>query len=71
MAYVQTGEAVACVQTITGRAPRLGPGKARLVLPPDYDPEDEDWEFKPGSIVWVELRQIEGVEVCVAVTLAE
>lgn len=49
----------------------LGASAARLVAPAGYDPEDEDWEFKPGSVVRVELRQLEGAEVYVAVALAE
>jgi hypothetical protein len=49
----------------------LEPGRARLVAPPDYDPGDEDWEFKPGSVVRIELRQLEGVEAYVAVALAD
>lgn len=49
----------------------LGPNKARLIAPPSYDPEDEDWEFKPGSIVRVELRQIEGSDAFVAVARTE
>lgn len=49
----------------------LEPGTARLVAPSGYDPEDEDWEFKPGAVVRVELRQLEGAEVYVAVALAE
>ncbi len=49
----------------------LEPDKARLMAPPGYDPEDEDWEFKPGSIVRVELRQLGGVDAFVAVARAE
>jgi hypothetical protein len=49
----------------------LEPGKARLLAPPDYDPEDENWEFTPGSVVRVERRQLEGTEEYVAVALAE
>jgi hypothetical protein len=48
----------------------LAPDKVRLVAPPDYDPEDEDWEFKPGSVVRVEQRQLEGSEALVAVARA-
>ena len=49
----------------------LEPGKARLVAPSGYDPEDEDWEFRPGTVVRVELRQLDGGEVYIAVALAE
>jgi hypothetical protein len=44
---------------------------ARLIAPPGYDPDDEDWEFKPGSIVRIELRQFEGADAFVAVARAE
>lgn len=43
---------------------------ARLIAPSNYDPEDEDWEFKPGSIVRVELRRLGEVEDYIAVKLA-
>jgi hypothetical protein len=29
----------------------LGDGLFRLLATPDYDPEDEHWEFPPGSVV--------------------
>lgn len=32
-----------------------------------YDPDDEEWEFLPGSIVRVETRTIEGTKSKVAV----
>jgi len=38
------------------------------VLPtPDYDPEDERWEFVPGTIVECEERIFDGASVLVAV----
>lgn len=46
-------------------------GAARLVAPADYDPEDEDWEFKPGTVVRIERRVLQGKEEGVAVSLAE
>jgi hypothetical protein len=49
----------------------LESSKVRLVAPPDYDPEDENWEFKPGSVVRVELRLLEGAEEYIAVALAD
>lgn len=49
----------------------LGNQRARLIAPPGYDPEDEDWEFEPGSIVRVELRQLDGVDEFVAVARAD
>jgi hypothetical protein len=40
----------------------------QLLTPHDYDPENEDWEFKPGSLVRLEQRWLGGelVEVAVA-----
>jgi hypothetical protein len=29
----------------------LGLGRYRLLPTPDYDPEDETWEFLPGAVV--------------------
>ena len=43
----------------------------RLTAPDDYEPEDERWEFPPGSLVRVEPRTLEGTEVLVVVSLAE
>jgi hypothetical protein len=38
------------------------------VLPTsNYDPQDEKWEFVPGSLVECEKRKLEGEEVLVAV----
>lgn len=45
--------------------------RVRLLAPTDYDPEDEDWEFKPGSVVRVEPLQLDGSEAQIAVALAE
>lgn len=47
----------------------LSPDTARLVAPEDYDPECEDWEFKPGSFVRVEPRHISEGQVLVAVEI--
>jgi hypothetical protein len=52
-------------------AKALGTGRARLLAPPDYDPQDEEWEFKPGSVVRIETRQLDGTDAYVAVALAE
>jgi hypothetical protein len=48
----------------------LEPNVVRLLVPEGYDAEDEDWEFKPGTIVRVELRSLSGEELLVA-TAAE
>jgi hypothetical protein len=44
---------------------------ARLLAPPTCDAADEDWEFKPGSVVRVEARALSAGTVLVAVALAE
>ncbi len=48
-----------------------GPDTVRLLTPDGYDPEDEDWEFKPGSVVRVGRRTLEGTEVYVAIAAVE
>lgn len=48
----------------------LTPGMVRLIAPPGYEPDDEDWEFKPGSVVRVELRRLGGADEFVAVAHA-
>lgn len=50
------------------KAVGLGAGKYRL-LGPDYDAEDERWEFPPGSIVEVDLRILSDGPCLVAVRL--
>jgi hypothetical protein len=46
-----------------------GSNVGRLVAPADYDPDDQDWEFKPGALVRIESRTLEGKEERVAVAL--
>lgn len=48
------------------RADRLPDGSYRLLPPEGYDPEDEKWEFAPGSTVVCELQTKGGQEVLVA-----
>ena len=48
----------------------VGESAVRLVAPADYDPEDEEWEFKPGEIMRLEGRTLDGREALVAVSLA-
>ena len=43
----------------------------KLVLHDEYDPDDEEWEFKPGSVVRVENRTLSGGPVLVAVELIQ
>jgi len=47
----------------------VGEDSGRLLRPEDYDDEDEDWEFKPGSVVRLEIRSLEGKSVLVAIAL--
>ena len=53
------------------RATPIGQNTVRLLTPDGYDPEDEDWEFKPGSVVRVERRRLEGTEAYVAIAAVE
>lgn len=48
------------------RAHPLPGGSYRLLPPEGYDPEDEKWEFEPGSTVTCELQAKGGQEVLVA-----
>ena len=38
-------------------AVELGSGVYKILRPVDYDPEDETWEFPPGSLVRCERRR--------------
>jgi hypothetical protein len=40
----------------------------QLLATDDYDPEDESWEFPPGTTVGCRLERIGGREVLVART---
>lgn len=53
------------------KALRIGADAVQLLPTDNYDPEDEDWEFKPGSIVRVEKRRLSDGECCVAIATAE
>jgi len=44
-------------------------GAVKLIAPPGFDLEDEEWEFKPGSIVLLKEQILEGKDVLVAVSL--
>jgi hypothetical protein len=52
------------------QAQRLADGTYRLLPPADYDPDDEKWEFPPGSIVRCERRKLSGRQKLVAVRAA-
>jgi len=45
----------------------LGDGRFRILPTVNYDPEDEIWEFPPGSIVQAEIRRGQGGEYLLAV----
>ena len=47
----------------------LQDGVFKLRPTPDYDPEDEHWEFSPGSLVRGVIRKLEGETVLVAVDM--
>lgn len=48
------------------RAVPCGGMRFRLLATDDYDPEDEHWEFPPGSVVECRTQVIAGREVLVA-----
>ncbi len=45
----------------------VGGAQFKVLPTSNYDPEDEEWEFVPGSLVECEQRKLEGEEVLVAV----
>jgi hypothetical protein len=45
----------------------LGNGLFKILPIPNYDPEEEIWEFPPGSVVRSERRQSEAGEYLLAV----
>ncbi len=44
---------------------------ALLVAPDGYNPDDENWEFKPGTLVRLAQRTVGGQKVLVALGVAE
>jgi hypothetical protein len=46
---VLLNEGTTCVRPTKGI--RLGPNIYGLLPTPNYDPEDEEWEFPPGTVV--------------------
>jgi hypothetical protein len=48
----------------------LGENRYQVLPTEKYDPEDETWEFLPGSIVQCEEREYEGKKFLLAVKLA-
>ena len=53
------------------KATLIGSDLVQLLEPADYDADDEDWEFKPGSVVRIERQHLAGSSVYVVVSLAE
>jgi hypothetical protein len=53
------------------RGQLVGEGAVRLLPTPGYDPDDEHWEFPPGSVVRCQPRNLEGTEVLVAHALVD
>jgi hypothetical protein len=51
------------------QAEKLPDGSYKLLPTPDYDPEDEKWEFPPGSQVIAERKQLSSGNVLTAVRL--
>jgi hypothetical protein len=50
------------------QAVEIGNGLFKILATPDYDPDDEDWEFLPGSVVRCESRQDPQGQYSLAVT---
>jgi hypothetical protein len=48
------------------QAVRLGENVYRVLATSDYDPDDEEWEFPPGTPVECEFETRSGQEVLVA-----
>lgn len=42
-------------------------GVYKLLQTPDYDPEDEEWHFRPGEIVRCESRRYKEMDYLLAV----
>lgn len=49
----------------------LGGDVYRVLATPNYDPQDEHWEFAPGSVVRCVREKRDGDEVLVAREIAE
>ena len=49
----------------------IAPMLFKILTVEGYDPDSEKWEFRPGSIVKCELREIDGSEVLAAVSEAD
>lgn len=50
---------------------RVGPMTFKVLPTPEYDPEDENWEFVPGTVVVCERRTLSEGPVMAAVRRAD
>jgi len=67
--YVQLlGEGTTVFRPVWARP--ITPSVVELLMPEDYNPEDEEWEFQPGATVHVERRELGGEQLLVAVRIA-
>ena len=48
----------------------LGGDRFKVLPTHDYDPEDEQWEFVPGTVVSGVHKNLEGEDVLIAVTMS-
>lgn len=53
------------------KARKLGDLTYEVLKPDDYNPEDENWEYPPGSLVKCELQVRDGKEILIAVGIKE
>jgi hypothetical protein len=53
------------------QAEKIGQNLYRILPADDYDPEDAEWEFPPGSIVRCEEREYDGMRYLQAVEKGE
>jgi hypothetical protein len=51
------------------QAEELANGLFKLMPTPEYDPDDEKWEFIPGSVVRGVIRKLEDQAVLIAVDI--
>jgi len=51
-------------------AVKVGVESFRLLATPNYDPEDEHWEFPPGSVVRCKATEYGGKSYLLAVALS-
>ncbi len=70
MIYVRLlDEGVPVLRPVPAR--QVGDNTFRLERPSDYDPDDETWEFPPGSVVRCRPEEHDGDMILVAVAMVE